>query len=71
VQKRKINYRKNTQDIPENVNVLLVSDPDFNGNEWSEYPETVIFVGTKISSFENSNYLLKFSSESLKVFRSK
>ncbi|MCS3532405.1 MMPL family transporter [Chryseobacterium sp. JUb7] len=71
VKRRKINYIKDTTEVSKNINVLLISDENFNLNEVTEFPETIIFMGIKNNSFKNSNYLPEFSSESLKVFRSK
>lgn len=71
VKRRKINYIKNTTEINKKIDVLLVSDENFNLNDITELPETVIFVNIKNTSFENNNYTLQFSSESLKVFKTK
>ncbi|GAA5099700.1 MMPL family transporter [Chryseobacterium ginsengisoli] len=71
VKRRKINYIKDTTEINKKIDVLLVSDENFNLNDIAELPETVIFVNIKNTSFENNNYTLQFSSESLKVFKTK
>jgi 1-acyl-sn-glycerol-3-phosphate acyltransferase len=71
VKRRKINYIKDTTEINKKIDILLVSDEKFNINDVTELPETVIFVNIKNNSFENINYTLDFSSESLKVFKAK
>jgi 1-acyl-sn-glycerol-3-phosphate acyltransferase len=71
VKRRKINYIKNTTEINKKIDVLLVSDENFNISEFAELPETVIFVNLENTLFENSNYIVEFSSESLKVFKTK
>lgn len=70
VKRRKINYIKDTTEIHKNIDVLLVSDENFNIQALAELPKTVIFVNVKNNSFGNNNYTLSFSSDSLKVFRS-
>jgi 1-acyl-sn-glycerol-3-phosphate acyltransferase len=71
VKRRKINYIKDTTEINKKIDVLLVSDENFNISELAELPETVIFVNIKNTWSENNNYTLEFSSESLKVFKTK
>ncbi|MEF9476976.1 hypothetical protein OWR28_03805 [Chryseobacterium sp. 1B4] len=39
-------------------------------NDLPELPETIIFVNTKNTWSGSENYTLKFSSESIKVFKS-
>ncbi|WP_415329267.1 MMPL family transporter [Chryseobacterium sp. MMS23-Vi53] len=70
VKRRKINYIKDTTEINKSIDVLLVSDNNFDINTIAELPKTVIFVNVKNNSFGNNNYTLSFSSDSLKVFRS-
>ena len=70
VKRRKISYIKDTTEINKKIDMLLISDENFDINTVTELPETVIFVNIKNTSFENNNYTLDFRSESLKVFRS-
>ncbi|MFC3159693.1 hypothetical protein SAMN05443633_10623 [Chryseobacterium arachidis] len=70
VKKRKINYINNSTEIDKPIDVILVSDENFNIAEVAELPKTVIFMNIKNNSFNNNNYTLQFSSESLKVFSS-
>ncbi len=71
VKRRKIQYIKDLSEVNKKIDVLLVSHDRFTWNDIQDLPETVIFVNTKSDSFESSNYVLKFSSESLKVFKTK
>lgn len=71
VKRRKIQYIKDLSEVNKKIDVLLVSHDRFTWNDIQELPETIIFVNTKSDSFESDNYALKFSSESLKVFKTK
>lgn len=71
VKRRKIQYIKDLSEVNKKIDVLLISDEHFTMNEIQDLPETIIFVNTKNTSFESDNYALKFSSESLKVFKTK
>ncbi|SIQ45325.1 MMPL family transporter [Chryseobacterium sp. RU33C] len=71
VKRRKIQYIKDVSKVTKKIDVLLISDKHFTLNENQNLPETIIFVNTKNTSFVNDNYALKFSSESLKVFKTK
>ncbi|MFS4472897.1 MMPL family transporter [Chryseobacterium sp. T20] len=71
VKRRKIQYIKDLSEVSKKIDVLLVSHDRFTWNDIQELPETIIFVNTKSDSFESDNYALKFSSESLKVFKTK
>ncbi|PWW26271.1 MMPL family transporter [Chryseobacterium sp. AG844] len=71
VKRRKIHYIKDLSEVNKKIDVLLISDEHFTMNEIQDLPETIIFVNTKNTSFESDNYALKFSSESLKVFKTK
>ncbi|KQT24756.1 glycerol acyltransferase [Chryseobacterium sp. Leaf405] len=70
VKKRKITYIKSLTEINKNINVLLISDENFHLNDWAVLPETIIFVNVKNNLPENSNYMLEYSSESIKVYKS-
>lgn len=71
VKRRKIQYIKDLSEVSKKIDVLLISDDTFTMNDIQDLPETIIFVNTKNASFENDNYTLEFSSESLKVFKTK
>lgn len=69
VKKRKISYIKELSEVTKTPDVLLVSDNHFDVNEIQNLPETIIFINTTKTEIENKNYILEFSSESLKVFK--
>ena len=71
VQRRKINYIKDVSEVTKSIDVLLISDDNFDLNEIQNLPETIIFINTTKTVIENKNYILEFSSESLKVFKTK
>lgn len=69
VKNRKINYIKNTSEITKDIDVLLISDAQFNVNEIAQLPKTVIFMNTENTVFENPSFNLVCTSESIRVFR--
>lgn len=71
VKRRKINYIKDLSEVNKNIDVLLVSDDNFVLHEIQNLPEKIIFINTTKMEIENKNYILEFSSESLKVFKTK
>ncbi|WP_343681392.1 MMPL family transporter [Chryseobacterium arthrosphaerae] len=71
VKRRKIHYIEELSEINKNIDVLLVSDDTFTVSTIQELPETIIFVNTTNTLSESENYTLEFSSESIKVFKTK
>ncbi|MEJ5103501.1 MMPL family transporter [Chryseobacterium sp. MYb328] len=71
VKRRKIHYIKDLSEVNKSIDVLLISDDSFDLNEIQVLPETIIFINSKNSGIESENYTLEFSSESLKVFKTK
>ncbi|MDR6406313.1 MMPL family transporter [Chryseobacterium geocarposphaerae] len=71
VKRRKINYIKDFTEINKSIDVLLISDENFNSGEITELPETIALLNIQNNPFENRNYELKFSSESLKIFKTR
>ncbi|MDR6460891.1 1-acyl-sn-glycerol-3-phosphate acyltransferase [Chryseobacterium vietnamense] len=71
VKRRKLQYIKDLSEVNKKIDVLLISDEQFTMNKIQDLPETIIFVNTKSTSFESDNYTVQFSSESLKVFKTK
>ena len=71
VKRRKLHYIKEWSEVNKSIDVLLISDDHFMISDIQILPETIIFVNTKNAVFENENYALEFSSESLKVFKTK
>ncbi|SEM78625.1 hypothetical protein SAMN05421856_106283 [Chryseobacterium taichungense] len=70
VKRRKINYIKNFTEITKNIDILLVSDENFDISSLDKLPETIIFFTKKNNVLNNADYTLKFSYKSLKVFSS-
>lgn len=71
VKKRKIHYIKERSEVNKNIDVLLISDDHFKMDSLQTFPQTIIFVNTRNLSFENEDYILEYSSDSLKVFKAK
>ncbi|REC48335.1 MMPL family transporter [Chryseobacterium pennipullorum] len=71
VKKRKIHYVKDLSEVNKKIDVLLISDDQFPMRDLQELPETLIFINTLNTSFENENYILKYSSDAVKVFKIK
>lgn len=71
VKRRKLHYIKEWSEVNKSIDVLLISDDHFMISDIQILPETIIFVNTKNAVFENENYALEFSSESLRVFKTK
>ncbi|MCW3161005.1 MMPL family transporter [Chryseobacterium oryctis] len=71
VKNRKITYINSISDVNKKTDVLLVSDENFNLSEITKLPETIIYVNTKNDSLLNGNYTLEYSSESLKIYKTK
>ncbi len=70
VKRRKINYIEATDEIMKRIDVLLISDHQFNISGIAEIPETVIFFNTQNNTVSPDGYRLKFDSGPLKVFSS-
>lgn len=68
VKRRKINYINDISEMNKKADVLLISDDNFNLKDISELPRTIILMNIKNTLFENDQYKLIFSSESIKVF---
>jgi len=71
VKKRKLFYIENQAEINKKVDVLLISDQNFDLNSITDFPETVILLNIENNVFENQNYKQLFNSGSLKIFRHK
>lgn len=69
VKNRKLHYIQDLAEVNKNIDVLLISDEGFSLNNIQVLPEIIIFVNINNTSFKNENYTLKFSSDSLKVFK--
>ena len=71
VKRRKLNYIKNLSDINKTIDVLLISDQNFDLSEIENFPETVILLNTGNSFSDNPDFNLEHNSESIKVLRRK
>ncbi|REC71079.1 glycerol acyltransferase [Epilithonimonas hispanica] len=69
VKRRKIHYINEFSENKKNLDVLLISDDNFNLSEITVTPETVILLRTKALLFSNENYSLIFDSSSIKVYK--
>ncbi|MDR2235703.1 MAG: MMPL family transporter [Chryseobacterium sp.] len=69
VKRRKLHYISTISEINKNVEVLLVSDPDFEISTLHELPGTIIFLNTEHSMIDNSDYYQEFNSETIKIFK--
>lgn len=70
VKKRKINYINNLSEITKHLDLLLVSDPQFNLDEITNLPKMIIFLNVEFIVFDNPSFNLVFTSESIRVFKS-
>lgn len=70
VQRRKITYIEDFAQITKNIDVLLISDENFNISSLEKLPRAIIFCNVKNNILNNDDYTLKFSYGSLKIFTS-
>lgn len=70
VKRRKINYIGSMSEINKNIDILLISDENFDIGSLEQLPGIVIFYNVKTGMVNNADYTLKFSYESLKIFSS-
>lgn len=68
VKKRKLDYIRDISGINKKIDVLLVSDNNFNINTITDLPETIIFLNIK-TDFKKEGYNLDFTSETIKIFK--
>lgn len=69
VSTRKLFYIDDLSEINKKINVLLISDENFNLQEIEYFPEIIIFLNIRNQTFDSSNYKQMFHSESLNIFR--
>ncbi|MBW7676980.1 MMPL family transporter [Chryseobacterium chendengshani] len=69
VKRRKIKYIKNMGEVTKDIDVLLVSDPNFEVKEITHLPKTVIFTNPHHADFNDTAFNLVLTSESIRVFR--
>jgi len=70
VKRRKITYIEDFAQITKNIDVLLISDENFNISSLEKLPQAIIFCNVKNNILNNDDYTLKFSYGSLKIFTS-
>jgi len=71
VKRRKLNYIENLSEINKTIDVLLISDQNFDLSEIENFPETVILLNIENSLSDNPDFNLEHNSESIKVLRRK
>ncbi|WBV54902.1 MMPL family transporter [Chryseobacterium daecheongense] len=69
VKKRKINYISTISEINKKVGILLVSSENYALNSIDQLPDIIIFFNIKNLLFQNDEYNLYFSSESIKIYK--
>ncbi|WP_172281095.1 MMPL family transporter [Chryseobacterium sp. LAM-KRS1] len=69
VKKRKINYISTISEINKKVGILLVSSDNYALNSIDQLPDVIIFFNIKNLLFQNDEYNLYFSSESIKIYK--
>jgi len=68
VKRRKINYINNISEISKNIDILLVSDKNFDLNEIEILPKKIILLDIDEPNFQNSDFNLIFKSDSINIF---
>ncbi|WP_027383418.1 MMPL family transporter [Epilithonimonas caeni] len=68
VKRRKIHYINNISEISKNIDILLVSDKNFDFNEIEILPKKIILLNIDNSHFQNSDFNLIFRSDSINIF---
>ncbi|WP_223557663.1 MMPL family transporter [Chryseobacterium lathyri] len=69
VKRRKLNYINNLSEINKNIDVLLVSDHNFDISTLNELPERIIFLNTASKELNNPDYSQEFNSQAIKIFK--
>lgn len=67
--RRKLFYIDNQSEINKKIDVLLISDENFNPKDITDFPEIIVLLNIQNQTFENANYKQMFDSESIKIFR--
>lgn len=69
VKKRKLKYISSIPEIDKKIDILLISDQDFDISTLKELPGTIILLNIPHYELKNSDYLQEFSSEAIKIFK--
>ncbi|MGG5209692.1 MMPL family transporter [Chryseobacterium sp. MIQD13] len=69
VKRRKLNYINDISDINKNIDVLLISDKNFDISTLKNLPETIIFLNTPHKALNDSDYSEEYSLQAIKIFK--
>lgn len=69
VKRRKLNYISSIPEIDKKIDILLISDQEFDISTLKELPGTIILLNIPHYDLKNSDYLQEFSSEAIKIFK--
>ncbi|KMQ63263.1 glycerol acyltransferase [Chryseobacterium sp. BLS98] len=69
VKKRKLKYISSIPEIDKKIDILLISDQEFDISTLKELPGTIILLNIPHYDLKNSDYLQEFSSEAIKIFK--
>ncbi|MCE3074849.1 MMPL family transporter [Chryseobacterium gwangjuense] len=69
VKQRKIKYITDFSEINKEVDTLLISTDSFNLNNLKVFPSKIIFINQENISFNHTDYIVEFSSLSIKIYR--
>lgn len=69
VKRRKLYYINRISEINKNIDVLLVSDKNFDIGTLKDIPNIIIFLNTSEKGVNNSDYSEEFSSQAIKIFK--
>lgn len=69
IKRRKIKYIEDPSEINKKINILLVSNENFDIHTLSSFPDTIIFTNIKQVNFKNNDYYPEFSNEAIKIFK--
>jgi 1-acyl-sn-glycerol-3-phosphate acyltransferase len=69
VKKRKLKYISSIPEIDKKIDILLISDQEFDISTLKELPGTIILLNIPHYELKNSDYLQEFSSEAIKIFK--
>jgi len=69
VKRRKLNYINDFSEINKDIDVLLVSDHNFDIGTLNKLPETIIFLNTASKELSNPDYSQEFNSQAIKIFK--
>lgn len=71
VKRRKLNYIQHLSEVHKSIDVILISDQNFDLSEIQNLPETVIFLNAENSLSDHFEFNLIHNTESIKIMRRK